>query len=127
VKVVPAVTASITVVELLAKFLEFAQLQFGGPDGKPTSDLSNWKILLRRLRTFAGRLTVTEFGPLRLREFRETLIAEGLARTMINNRINMVRRIFSWGVNWSRQACSKHCERWKPSSTAKPPPRNRRQ
>ena len=69
-----------------------------GRDGKPNTDQLNYRTLIKRLRVFAGKLLVSEFGPNRLREFRETLLETGMARTTTNQRIGVVRRIFQWGV-----------------------------
>ena len=44
-------------------------------------------------------MTVDEFGPIRLRQFRETLIGEDLARRNVNQTVNAVRAIFKWGVS----------------------------
>lgn len=41
---------------------------------------------------------MNEFGPLRLKAFRDSLIAEKLSRSSINHATNRTRRIFKWGV-----------------------------
>src|SRR5262249_53377334 len=45
-----------------------------------------------------GKTPVHEFGPVRMRAFRRSLIDLKLSRTSINKAINRLRRIFKWGV-----------------------------
>lgn len=77
---------------LIHAFWEHAQTYYVG------SELQHQKKLCTRLRLFAGHLLVREFGPKRLREFRQTLIGEKRARTYINHCIGRVRAIFKWGI-----------------------------
>lgn len=89
---------TITVIEVLAAFWKHAVEYYRDRDGKPNTEQMNFRTLLKRLRRFAADLSVSEFGPKRLREFRDTLIAEKLARTTINHTMNRVRAIFKWAV-----------------------------
>lgn len=40
-----------------------------------------------------------EFGPKKLASVRETMIEQRLAHTIINDRINRIKRVFNWGVS----------------------------
>lgn len=91
-------TARVYVVELLAAFWTHAHAYYVDLSGEPNGDHHNYRTLVKRLRVFAHGLLVSEFGPMRLIQFQELLIEENLARTTINRRVNMVRRIFQWGV-----------------------------
>ncbi len=91
-------THSTTLVELLAAFLAYSRSYYVDRAGRPNIEFLNYRTLLKRLRQFGEDLTVSEFGPRRLREFRQTLIDAKLARTTINHTINRVRAIFKWGV-----------------------------
>jgi hypothetical protein len=86
------------VVQLLAGFWQHAQRHYVGPDGKPTSEQLNYHTLIKRLRKAYGDTPVKDFGPLRLKAFRASLIEEKLARTNINQQVYRVRRIIKWGV-----------------------------
>ena len=62
------------------------------------------KPTLRRVRKLYGPTSVKDFGPLKLKAFRQTLIDERdekgrrLSRPYINRSVRMVRSIFKWGV-----------------------------
>lgn len=40
-----------------------------------------------------------DFGPRRVKEFRESLIAKGLARSTINQRVSRLKKMFKWGAS----------------------------
>lgn len=88
----------LTVAELLAAFWRHAGGYYVGADGKPNRECANYKTLIQRFRKLYGRTAVADFGPVRLKAFRESLIAEGLARSNVNHSINRVRHIFKWGA-----------------------------
>ena len=77
--------------------------------GKPTREVDNIRAILRRLIAHCGRMRVREFAPLRLEEFRDTLIGARnkrgkktgrlLSRTYINTIVRKIIRMFKWGVS----------------------------
>jgi integrase len=89
---------ALTVVQLLAAFAKHAAAYYVDADGAPTSELKTYVTLIRRFRKAYGRTIAAEFGPLRLKAFRQTLIAEGLSRGVVNRTICRVRQIFRWGA-----------------------------
>jgi integrase len=91
---VTATAESITVAELLVAFLKHAEKHHG----KESRETLHYKTLAKRLRKTYGHTPVSEFGPLRLKAFRETLIEGELSRGVVNQTINRVRRIFRWGT-----------------------------
>ena len=84
----------ILLVELLDAFWAHAE-KYYGPD---SSEPHNYKTVIRRLRKPYGKTPLREFGPLKLKAFRDLLIAEKLSRTTINHSVNRIRRIVKWGV-----------------------------
>jgi integrase len=90
--------SDLTVTELVAAFWKFAQLYYRAPDGRPTSEVANYKTLLRRLKVLYGRTRAADFGPLSLKALRQGLIDHGLARRTINQAVNRIRHVFKWGV-----------------------------
>src|SRR5262245_9424059 len=84
----------LTIVELLAAFLAHAKDYYSAE----STEVNNYKTLVKRLRTAYGQTLVRDFGLLKLTAFRQTLIDVRLSRTMINHSINRVRRIVKWGV-----------------------------
>lgn len=87
----------LTVAELLAAYLDFAETYYQR-DGKPTSEYIAVRDALKPVRALYGTAAVREFGPLSLKAVRDQMIAAGLARRHLNQRINRVRRCFRWGV-----------------------------
>jgi hypothetical protein len=85
---------SLTIVELLKAFWHHAKLHYG----EESSETQNYSSLIKRVRKAYGKTLVREFGPLRLKGFRQSLVDEKLSRTTINHAINRLRRIFKWGV-----------------------------
>ena len=90
-------TSDLTIVELLAAFKHHAKTYYVDIDGKPTSELATYETLTKRLAKLYGRTLAAEFGPLRLKAFRQSLIDEGLSRGVVNRTISRVRQIFRWG------------------------------
>jgi hypothetical protein len=91
-------SGQLTIVELLVAFLRHAGGYYVDADGTPTSELASFNTLVQRLRPMYGRSSVADFGPLKLKAFRQSLIDEGLSRGVINRSISRVRQIFRWGV-----------------------------
>jgi hypothetical protein len=84
----------IAIVQLLAAFWKHAQEHYG----KDSTEPHNYSTLIKRLRKAYGNTLVCEFGPMRMKAFRQSLIDAKLSRTSINHVINRLRRIFKWGV-----------------------------
>jgi len=88
----------ITVEELALRFLEWAEEYYLDKDGKPTANVDQCQRAIAPLVRHYGKNTVSEFGSLSLKFVRDGLIAEGLVRSTINARINVIRQAFRWGV-----------------------------
>lgn len=97
---VPSPTASArTLAEVLLAFLKHAETHYrGADDGKPTSEFREYKGIVRTLRGLYGSTPADDFGPLALKAVRQTWLAAKLARSEINRRVNMVRRLFKWAA-----------------------------
>jgi integrase len=87
-----------TVTILVCEFTKWARSHYRGPDGTPTREADNFKLVTRPLRRRFGTLPVAVFGPARLLEFRSSLVERGLARRTVNDMVRRLRRIFRWGV-----------------------------
>jgi integrase len=88
-----------TVAEMILAFWRHAEVHYRHPDGTPTGELANLKAALRPLRKRYGDIRAAKFGPLALRDIQEEMIADDLARTSINARVNRIRRAFRWAVS----------------------------
>jgi integrase len=88
----------LTVVELLAAFKRFAKTYYVDAAGKPNTEYKNYATLIKRLGSAYGRIGAAEFGPLKLKAFRQSLIDEGHSRIHINHSTNRIRHVFKWAV-----------------------------
>ena len=95
----PNATADqITITELLARYWKFAKQHYR-KHGKPTDELDNMKYAARPLKRLYGHTLAAEFGPLALKAIQQHLIGDGLSRTVINHRVNRIKRIMKWATS----------------------------
>ncbi len=87
-----------TVVEVVARFWEFAQSYYRRRDGTATSEVANYRAVLKVLRELYGHTRAKEFGPLSLKAVRAELIRRDLSRSTVNSMVNRVRRVFRWAA-----------------------------
>src|SRR5262249_6661242 len=66
------------------RFWQWAEARYRHPDGTPTREADNLKAALRPLRRLFGELPIGQFGPAKLYELQDHLVAAGLGRTTIN-------------------------------------------
>ena len=88
----------ITIDELLVAFLTHARTHYRRADGTPTDQVAEFKAVARPLHDLYGATSVADFGPLAFKAVRQHFIDRGNCRTLINNRMGKVRRVFKWGV-----------------------------
>ncbi len=91
------VLAGITVSEVLAPYLRFAN-EYYRKDGRPTSEIHGIAQAIRPLKKLYGRTPAAEFGPQRMKAVRQALVDHGLCRHVVNQATGRVRRIFKWAV-----------------------------
>jgi integrase len=77
-------------------------------NGKPTTEPVNIALALRPLRTVFGVTPAAEFGPLRLKRVRQSMIDSGLCRSEINKRVRHILRAFKWAVGEEMLPASIH-------------------
>jgi integrase len=92
------IAADLTINEMLVPYLAEAQTLFREPDGTEKRHLYVIRLAVRTLRETFGHLPAAEFGPLKLKEVRNKLLASGLVRSHVNARVNIIRRVFKWAV-----------------------------
>jgi hypothetical protein len=96
------------VVELVNRYLDFAERHYRPRPGARTNELGNIKGSLRPLLHLYGRTLASEFGPKSLKAVRELMIAgyehprhgpqPALVRKQINGRVGRIIRCFKWAA-----------------------------
>lgn len=90
-----------SIVELCVKYVEFADGYYRRPDGTPTGEAENVRDALRPLNRMFGDVAAESFSIANLKTIQNQLIREGLARSTVNKRINIIRRMFKWAARES--------------------------
>jgi integrase len=85
-----------TVAELVVRFLIHAR---GYYSPNPRGTYANFYYALTPFSDAHGKLLAAVYGPLRLKEYRQTLIAADQARSYINDQIRRIKKCFKWGVS----------------------------
>lgn len=87
----------LTMTELMAKYVAFANGYYR-KDGRPTSERHGIAQALRPVRSLYARLVAAEFSPQKLKAVRQALVDHGLCRTVVNQGVGRIRRMFRWAV-----------------------------
>ena len=87
----------LSVAELCRAYLAFAQGYYR-KDGKVTGTVHSIRVAVRELRTTYGLVSVRDFGPLSLQALQRRLAESDHSRVYVNCLIDIVRRMFKWGV-----------------------------
>jgi integrase len=85
-------------VEMLDAYHTFAQTHYRKSDGKPTSELTEVRLVIRTTRELYGQEPAADFGPLKLKAVRQQWVIAKLSRKECNRRTNILRRIFKWAA-----------------------------
>lgn len=97
-KLAPVGTDTLSVAELVEKFLTHADTYYRRPDGTPTSEASNLRSAVAPLVRLYGLTPAGDFSPLALRAVREEMIRARWCRTNINRAVSRLRLLFKWGA-----------------------------
>jgi integrase len=84
--------------ELILAFFTHADRHYRRQDGKPTSELSEYRRTLGLLRELYGRTYADEFGPKALKAVRAQMIQTGWSRGVINQRVGRIKHMVKWAV-----------------------------
>src|SRR5262249_14655203 len=79
--------SDLSVAELVLAFWKFADQHYRHPDGRPNSEINDFRLSLRPLKELYGRTQATAFGPLALRAVRQKMVDSGLCRKVVNARV----------------------------------------
>ncbi|HEY2585967.1 MAG TPA: site-specific integrase [Tepidisphaeraceae bacterium] len=109
----PVPERDVLVVEIIDRFAQHAQVYYRTPDGTPTGEWKNFRLVLHQLRLVYGKTPAVDFGPLALKALRNRLLAEheiedrktkkrskvpGWSRTFTNRQISRVKHVFKWAL-----------------------------
>jgi hypothetical protein len=89
----------LTVDEIIARFREWVEEYYRHPDGRPTSEQSEFRQSLKPLRQLFADKVARLFGPQDLKAVRNLMIESGLARSVINKRIVRIIKLFKWSAS----------------------------
>ena len=89
----------ISVNEVLLAFLTWAPTYYKDVDGEPTTEVGELKSSVRPVCDLYGLTPAAEFGPLALDAVRQHMIGRGWCRTLINRRVERVKRVFKWAAS----------------------------
>jgi integrase len=95
---IPVDQSAITVSELILAYWTRHVTSYYVKKGKATSEQNNIRQALRFARNLYGETPAIKFGPLALKAVRETMIAAGRCRNVINKDVSRVRGMFRWAV-----------------------------
>jgi integrase len=90
----PATPGGPTVNELALEYVKHAEVYY---QTNP-KEVEKVKLSIRPLRTLFGRTAAATFDGLALEAVQGAMIEAGLARTTVNERIRVLKRLFKWGV-----------------------------
>jgi integrase len=85
--------------EVLLAFLDHAERYYRGPDGRPTKEVDEVKRAIRPVRELYGHNPAAEFGPKALAAVRQHMVGLGWCRSLINRRVDRVKRAFEWAAS----------------------------
>ncbi len=88
----------VTVNELILAYCRHAESYYAKPDGSEGRESEIIKLALRPARKLYGRTAAKDFGPTALKACRQEFVKRDLARGVINQHTNRIRRMFRWAV-----------------------------
>ena len=94
----PTDSETVNVVEVVAAFRRHARAYYRDADGNVSRAVVNFDDAVRPLLKLYGRTPAVEFGPLRLKAVRQTMIDAGRVRSNINRHVARIRHVFRWAV-----------------------------
>ncbi len=104
----PTATPDLSINELIVRFWPFVEAHYRRPDGTPTTEQEDYKFSLRPLKHLYGHTPAKDFGPRSLKAVRQLLVEgyehpefgpqQPLARSVVNQRVGRIRRLFKWAV-----------------------------
>ena len=89
----------LTVVEVLAAYLDYADAYYADPEGNPSKEVGAVKASIKPLHELYGSTLAADFGPKKLAAVREAMVQNGWCRQLVNRRVDRVKRVFKWAAS----------------------------
>ena len=89
----------ITVNEVMLAYLAHADRYYVDGEGKPTDEIVSITRSIKPVRELYGNTTAAHFGPRALAAVRQHMIGLGWCRSLINKRIDRIRRAMKWAAS----------------------------
>lgn len=89
---------AVTITELVARYWQFAQDNYGGSTASAAKERRHIHIVLGILREAYGHAKAGDFGPKALRIVRQKMIERGWCRRFVNQNVGRIKRIFRWAT-----------------------------
>lgn len=96
---VEANAKDITIDQMLVAYWRHVEVHYRAPDGKPTSEVDELRRSLAPVQRLYGHTPAKDFGPRALATARDVMVKKGWCRTLVNHRINRVKRAFKWATS----------------------------
>lgn len=90
--------AELTVSELILQYWRYASARYVEQTGRPKKELSAIKTAMRPVKRLFGAASVAEFGPRALLVIQQEYVRAGYCRTIVNDQVRRVRRMFKWAT-----------------------------
>lgn len=91
--------SGLSVSEVVLAFMRHALDYYRLPGGGHSSQVAEFRLVARALRTAHGDAPAAGFGPLALKEVRQRLVDAGLARVGVNARVGKIKHLFRWAAS----------------------------
>lgn len=85
--------------QIILGFLRWALTHYRQADGSPTSEIDEIKRSIAPLRKLYGHAPAAQFGPKALAAVRQHMVGLKWCRTLINRRVDRVKRMFKWAAS----------------------------
>jgi integrase len=86
---------ALSVNEVLLAYLGHAERYYADDGGK---EVRCMKAAIKPVRELYGTTPATKFGPVALKSVRQWMIDAGLARGLINRRVDRIKRVYRWAA-----------------------------
>ncbi len=91
-------TADVTIDQMLVAYWRHVELHYRTPDGKPTSEVDELRRSLAPVQELYGHTPAKDFGPRALATVRDVMVKKNWCRSLVNHRVNRIRRAFRWAA-----------------------------